>query len=187
LNINLSEMPLKTCLKVLMFLKFNRQVFTEEEYATELQTCYETALTNDSDLMALAKRAYLSYIRSYATYPKAITEELPFRSLHLGHLAKSFALQESPKALGAYGFRLKQQSIDLQHKYNHYNQRVEHNFKRSGGADGVYPDSDDEGAGGGGGQSARKRHRPMPTEMRTSEFGGQLFTKPVKKKGAKKR
>ncbi|CAG2100233.1 unnamed protein product [Medioppia subpectinata] len=190
LNINISEINLKECLKTLMLMRFNRKVFTEEEYATELQTCFETALTRDEDLMALAKRAYLSYIRSYATYPKAVTEALPFKSLHLGHLAKSFALQESPKALGAYGFRLKQQSIDLQQKYNMYNKKVKHNFERTGGADGFQPDGDYQSSGGAAdGEPAHKRpkYRQMPTEMRTSEYGGQLVTKPMTKKRSKKR
>jgi len=161
-----------------MFLKFTKRVFTEEEYATELQTCYESALTRDGDLMALAKKAYLSFIRSYATYPKAMTDVLPFKSLHLGHLAKSFALQESPKALGAFGFRLKQQSIDLQHKYNSYNKRIQHNLEDRTG---------DHTSASDIGQPMAKRPKYMPLELRTSEFGGQLVTKPMGKKRSKKK
>ncbi|XP_054164746.1 probable ATP-dependent RNA helicase DDX31 [Oppia nitens] len=210
LNINLKELNAKQLLKSLMLLTFQRKVFTDEEYATELQSSYESALTADQDLQSLAKKAYLSYIRSYATYPKQISEQLPFKSIHLGHLAKSFALQESPKALGAYGYRLKQQSIDLQQKYNSYNRRVQYSAEHTTGA--YQPTDGDVGYGSDVGdndndysipsadgsvngvdrlqlqQPAIKRPKltnggnPLPNEMRNSEFGGQLITKPIHKK-----
>ena len=176
LNINLTEIQMKNIIKTLMLLDFNRKVFTAEEYATQLQMYYENSLAADEELMALAKRAYLSFIRSYATYPKAITDALPFKELHLGHLAKSFALLESPKALGAFGFRLKQQSIDLQQKYNNYNKRIHYNQERNNADTSGYTsgDNDDD-------QPSPKRHKKVvPLEMRISEFGGSLITKPSK-------
>jgi len=176
---------MKDTIKSLMLLEFSRRMFTAEEYAMQLQTAFENALNNDEDLMALAKKAYLSYIRSYVTYPKSISEALPFKDLHLGHLVKSFALLESPKALGAFGFRLKQQSIDLQHKYNNYNKRIHYNPE---------PNRDDSSgyASGDNTEPAMKRRKSsqMPLEMRISEFGGPLVTKPMpmsKKKGKKRK
>lgn len=44
--------------------------------------------------------AFESYVQSYASYPKHIREILPFKALHLGHIAKSFCLREAPSELG---------------------------------------------------------------------------------------
>jgi ATP-dependent RNA helicase DDX31/DBP7 len=173
LNINLYEMDFKECLKSVMLLKFERKIENKEEYATHLQTIYENRISGDSDLLDLAKRAYLSYLRSYASYPKTMTEILPFKELHLGHLAKSFGLQESPKALGAYGFRLKQQSIDLQQKYANYNKKISH--------------ITDNSSSNSNREQNKRKFSQMPSEMKVSEFGGQLITKLPTNKKLKKR
>ena len=49
----------------------------------------------------MAAKAYLSHLRAYASYPHKMSYCLPFKELHLGHIAKSFALRESPSELGA--------------------------------------------------------------------------------------
>ncbi|XP_075690659.1 ATP-dependent DNA helicase DDX31 [Rhinoderma darwinii] len=43
--------------------------------------------------------ALQSYIRSYATYPKDLKHIFHVRSLHLGHVAKSFGLRDAPHNL----------------------------------------------------------------------------------------
>merc|ERR1712087_40982 len=50
--------------------------------------------------VTLSKAAYFSFIRSYATYPKDL-KVLGFniKTLHLGHVAKSFALREPPSKI----------------------------------------------------------------------------------------
>ena len=45
--------------------------------------------------------AYVSFVRSYASYPKNLREMFNFKRLHLGHYAKSMGLRETPGALGA--------------------------------------------------------------------------------------
>jgi len=52
------------------------------------------------DLATRSKAAYFSFIRSYATYPKEL-KRIGFNvpSLHLGHVAKSFALREPPSKM----------------------------------------------------------------------------------------
>lgn len=44
----------------------------------------------------LARRAFQSHIRAYSTHPSNEKHIFHIRSLHLGHLAKSFALREAP-------------------------------------------------------------------------------------------
>ena len=43
--------------------------------------------------------AYQSFVRAYATYPSDLKHIFHIRNLHLGHVAKSFALREAPKEM----------------------------------------------------------------------------------------
>ena len=43
--------------------------------------------------------AYQSFVRAYATYPTNLKHIFHIKNLHLGHVAKSFALREAPKEL----------------------------------------------------------------------------------------
>lgn len=47
-------------------------------------------------LMDAARKAYMSYLRSYPTKEKAVRHIFSTRALHLGHLARSFALKDPP-------------------------------------------------------------------------------------------
>jgi ATP-dependent RNA helicase DDX31/DBP7 len=49
----------------------------------------------------LARRAFSSYIRAYSTHPAEEKRFFHPKSLHLGHLAKAFALREAPSALSS--------------------------------------------------------------------------------------
>jgi ATP-dependent RNA helicase DDX31/DBP7 len=53
-----------------------------------------------SGLSDLARNAFLSHIRAYPTKEKLVKHIFPARALHLGHIARSFALKEPPKKLG---------------------------------------------------------------------------------------
>ncbi len=46
----------------------------------------ENAVEHDQSLHEMACQAYVSYVRSYASYPKEIREIFSFKALHLGHL-----------------------------------------------------------------------------------------------------
>ncbi|XP_055943163.1 probable ATP-dependent RNA helicase DDX31 [Argiope bruennichi] len=74
---------------------------TMEDCATALQTLYEKEVYEENELHQNAKDAFSSYVQSYASYPKNIRHILPFKSLHLGHIAKSFCLSEAPSSLNA--------------------------------------------------------------------------------------
>ncbi|CAL4135053.1 unnamed protein product, partial [Meganyctiphanes norvegica] len=83
---------------------------TMEEAATRLQLKFENMLLADSHLHQNAKKAYVSFVRSYASYPKEVRELFNFKALHLGHYAKSMGLRDSPQALGAsVAFRKKKE------------------------------------------------------------------------------
>jgi ATP-dependent RNA helicase DDX31/DBP7 len=47
-----------------------------------------------------AVRAFTSHIRAYATHLSSERLYFNVKTLHLGHLAKSFGLRETPKKLG---------------------------------------------------------------------------------------
>jgi hypothetical protein len=53
-----------------------------------------------SSLSDLARNAFLSHIRAYPTKEKLVKHIFPAKALHLGHVARSFALKEPPKKLG---------------------------------------------------------------------------------------
>ena len=49
--------------------------------------------------MEMARNAFASHLRAYATHPLDEKHMFHVRHLHLGHLAKSFALREAPSAM----------------------------------------------------------------------------------------
>jgi ATP-dependent RNA helicase DDX31/DBP7 len=51
----------------------------------------------------VARQAFLSHVRAYATHPSAEKHIFHIRHLHLGHLAKAFALREAPTAVTGGG------------------------------------------------------------------------------------
>jgi ATP-dependent RNA helicase DDX31/DBP7 len=48
-------------------------------------------------LLPLARLAFMSFVRAYATHEKSVRHIFHTRALHLGHAAKAFALREQPK------------------------------------------------------------------------------------------
>lgn len=74
---------------------------TMEDFVTTLQLIFESEVYAEQQLLAMAKKAFLSHVRSYASYPRAMREVVSFRALHLGHLAKAYCLRETPSSLGA--------------------------------------------------------------------------------------
>lgn len=51
----------------------------------------------------MARRAFASHLRAYATHPSDEKHIFHIRHLHLGHLAKSFALREAPSTVSGRG------------------------------------------------------------------------------------
>jgi ATP-dependent RNA helicase DDX31/DBP7 len=76
----------------------------------------DSAARNDKDssgansaaqvlLLEQARRAYQSHIRAYATHVAAERHIFDIKSLHLGHLAKAFALRDRPGVIRVPGLR----------------------------------------------------------------------------------
>lgn len=53
----------------------------------------------EKGLQALARNAFTSFLRAYPTKEKSVRHIFSTRALHLGHIARSFALKDPPKAL----------------------------------------------------------------------------------------
>ncbi|KAF2143898.1 uncharacterized protein K452DRAFT_285936 [Aplosporella prunicola CBS 121167] len=76
-----------------------------EDAATEWQLDLERwALANPAKL-ELARRGYQSHIRAYATHVAAERVFFNIKTLHLGHLAKAFALRDRPASIRVPGLR----------------------------------------------------------------------------------
>ncbi|KAF9263304.1 DEAD-domain-containing protein [Marasmius fiardii PR-910] len=75
-----------------------------EERATQVQLSFERWVLRKKENHELARKAFLSHMRAYSTHPSDEKHMFHVRHLHIGHLAKSFALREAPKAVsGAAG------------------------------------------------------------------------------------
>ena len=59
-------------------------------------------MLNDDALKASAQAAFKSFVGAYSTYPLSLKSIFHVKSLHLGHLAKSLALRETPQYLGGH-------------------------------------------------------------------------------------
>ncbi|OSX66301.1 hypothetical protein POSPLADRAFT_1177733 [Postia placenta MAD-698-R-SB12] len=70
-----------------------------EERATDVQLSFERWVLKDKHNAELARKAYLSHMRAYATHPSDEKHIFHIRHLHLGHLAKAFALRDAPTAV----------------------------------------------------------------------------------------
>lgn len=71
-----------------------------EERATEWQLEVERWVIEDKLAGELAQRAFISHVRAYATHIAREREMFDVKGLHLGHLAKAFALRDRPGNVG---------------------------------------------------------------------------------------
>lgn len=129
---SLKEVSLKHLLPSLKLLVLDikgdgrvQKPYTAEEHATALQLKFENHVYHNQKLLDSARKAFVSYVRSYASYPKNLKEVFPFKSLHLGHVAKSFCLREAPSVLGIKG-------VEVRSREKHFTkQRPDKGVKRS--------------------------------------------------------
>lgn len=154
LNVNINPCDLDAIIKSLLLIKLKGKYLTSgnpREYASKLQQDFEKYIYDDECILNLAKKAYIAYVRAYASYPKDIRHVLPFKDLHLGHVATSFCLHDSPKELGAGAYLLRQsQRFGRKSNYGKSN----------------YNDN----------SFGKLRHkRSMPSEIRSSEFDNGLL------------
>ncbi|KAI8322522.1 DEAD-domain-containing protein [Martensiomyces pterosporus] len=69
--------------------------------AGEVQAMLERFVVSNVTASRLAKQAYLSSIRAYATHISAERSIFHIRFLHFGHVAKAFALRETPNQVAS--------------------------------------------------------------------------------------
>ena len=74
-----------------------------EEAATAYQLEIERWVIDNNRAGEMARKAYVSHVRAYATHIAKEREIFDVKSLHLGHLAKAFALRERPGKMGRGG------------------------------------------------------------------------------------
>ncbi|XP_060065785.1 probable ATP-dependent RNA helicase DDX31 isoform X2 [Ylistrum balloti] len=72
---------------------------TGEEAATYFQMCVEDYINDNTKMTDLAVKGFQSFVKAYATYPSELKSVFHVKHLHLGHLAKSFGLRESPSKI----------------------------------------------------------------------------------------
>ena len=70
-----------------------------ERLATDVQNKLELLLDGNHDLKTVAENAFRSFIQAYAAYPSHLKEIFHVKRLHLGHIAKSFALRAAPREM----------------------------------------------------------------------------------------
>ncbi|ACO70297.1 predicted protein, partial [Micromonas commoda] len=68
--------------------------------AQKLQRKLHAEVSGDKELLTLAKDAFRSYVRSYATFPSDMKHIFHVKRLHLGHVASAFGLKEAPGLIG---------------------------------------------------------------------------------------
>ena len=71
-----------------------------EEVATNFQLDVERWILADERVHELARKAFVSHVRAYATHVVSERGMFDIKDLHLGHLAKAFGLREPPGNMG---------------------------------------------------------------------------------------
>lgn len=90
-QLELSELDSEAISETLNTLKED----TEGTHALQLH--FERMLLDDSPLAELGRKGFGSFIRAYSTHSRDTKHIFHIKNLHLGHVAKSFALREPPK------------------------------------------------------------------------------------------
>ncbi|KAL2407936.1 ATP-dependent RNA helicase DBP7 [Exophiala dermatitidis] len=76
-----------------------------EARATEFQLDVERWVLSSPAHKEMAKRAFQSHVRAYATHVAAERKWFDIKDLHLGHLAKAFGLRDPPGRVNVVGQR----------------------------------------------------------------------------------
>ena len=74
-----------------------------EQKATELQLEVERWVLGSPKNMEMARKAFQSHVRAYATHVADERRWFDIKDLHLGHLAKAFGLRDAPGRMNVQG------------------------------------------------------------------------------------
>ncbi|KAI0645627.1 DEAD-domain-containing protein [Trametes meyenii] len=94
-NVSLDGVSMETVLRK----GFGGKGVEYEDRATEVQLSFERWVLRDKQNAETARKAFSSHMRAYATHPSDEKHMFHIRHLHLGHLAKAFALRDAPTAV----------------------------------------------------------------------------------------
>ncbi|KAK0454964.1 DEAD-domain-containing protein [Armillaria borealis] len=88
-----------TSVEALLQSGFGGKGSESESRATDVQLSFERWVLSKKENISLARKAFLSHMRAYATHPSSEKHIFHVRHLHIGHLAKAFALRDAPKTI----------------------------------------------------------------------------------------
>lgn len=129
-----------------------------DDLATEYQLEIERRIISDKRAADMAKRAFISHVRAYATHVVKERSMFDVKALHLGHLAKAFALRDRPGNMG--------RGTTTNEKVSGRRGQGGERKGRSGGGD------DDDEIVTGDGHDGQDAARKMRAKMREQERGG---------------
>ncbi|KAH8425474.1 putative ATP-dependent RNA helicase [Aspergillus melleus] len=112
-----------------------------EEKATDFQMDIERWALDNPEYLEMARRAYQSHIRAYATHIANERSMFNIKELHLGHLAKAFALRDRPSKINVPGLRPGQE--DTKKDFKAERKTASAGKKRKAGGAGGRDDDDD--------------------------------------------
>ncbi|KAJ5619959.1 hypothetical protein N7510_003943 [Penicillium lagena] len=104
-----------------------------EAKATEWQLDVERWALENPQYLEMGRRAFQSHIRAYATHIAAERNMFNIKELHLGHLAKSFALRDRPGKINVPGLRPGKE--DTKKDFRAERRGVPGNKRKAGGDD----------------------------------------------------
>ncbi|KAL9082195.1 MAG: hypothetical protein Q9159_006616 [Coniocarpon cinnabarinum] len=133
-----------------------------QDHATQWQLDIERQGLDDSKKLELARRAYQAHLRAYATHVAGERGIFDMTQLHLGHLAKAFALRDMPGSIRVPGLRPSKK--DLNANKAQRKARVGQTMRKAGGG----PDEISENVDVPGGK--QRMQAKMREQARQSEF-----------------
>jgi ATP-dependent RNA helicase DDX31/DBP7 len=81
------------------------QISGWDQRATDWELDIERWALEDLKVLEMARRAFQSHVRAYATHIASEREMFNIKDLHLGHLAKAFGLRDRPGSINVPGLR----------------------------------------------------------------------------------
>ncbi|CAA2971868.1 DEAD-box ATP-dependent RNA helicase 17 isoform X1 [Olea europaea subsp. europaea] len=94
-------------------------------WVLSLQKALESLISTESTLKNLAKNAFRSWVRAYTAHRGELKQIFMVKKLHLGHVAKSFALKEQPSVVNkSFQKQIKKRRRDEKHKVHFKKIRV---------------------------------------------------------------
>ena len=102
-NLRVKELKIEDILTEFVRSRCAEKTTISEEHLQDVLTKqhlkFEECVLQNKSLKELAVIAFRSFIGAYNTFPSSLKHVFHSRKLHLGHLAKSFALRETPGEL----------------------------------------------------------------------------------------